>query len=608
MVSLTEREKRALEPPEGLTVSEWAEKYRVLDKRASKEPGPWRNERAPYLRAVMDAFCDHDVEEIILCFAAQSGKTEAIFNMIGYAIDQDPGPAMVVFPTEDICAYVSRNRIQPMIEASPKLKARRTPVAADFQIYEMKFETCTLYLAWSNSPAQLASKPVRYLFMDEVDKFPPFSGKEADPIALAEKRTTSYYGFHKIVLSSTPTVEEGNIWKRLNRCDVIYRYAVPCPHCGEYQFLEFQNLKWEGKTPEDVLENTWYECEYCGGVITELHKPSLLERGRWEKVEEKGKNRRKVGFHLSALYSPFLPWGKIAAEFLEAKDDPSKLMDFVNSRLAEPFKEVVTKRKEEDVLKWKVDLPPGVAPEETRAILGAVDVQENGFYYTIYAFPGLDSYLIRYGFVGTWEELETVFFLSEYAIKGCERKFPVFRVFIDSGARTAEVYEWCRKFYPRVFPVKGASNKMAAPFKESEIERPPGAKGKRWLSTLRLILINTDYYKEEIHRRLEFGGLFLHNETGADFALQLIAEEKRKVRKGNRYVEEWVRVNRANHYLDCTVYALACADHIGVRYLKPLTEVSKKSPPKPSSESGKSFLGDIRKRSGWLERKKGWLK
>ncbi len=605
-LNLSERERRALSPPEDVSVSEWAEKYRVLDKRASKEPGKWSNERTPYLRYVMDCFSDFEVQEIVLCFGAQLGKTEALFNMIGYAIDVNPGPAFLVFPTEDVAAYVSRNRLQPMVDASPKLRERKTPVAADFQMYEMKFETMTLYLGWANSPSQLASKPIRYLFMDEIDKYPPFSGKEADPISLAEKRISSYYGFHKIVLASTPTTEDGNIWKRLNSCTTIYRYAVPCPHCGAYQFLEFENLKWEGKDPEEVLKSTWYACPHCGGAITELHKQDMLRRGRWEPVEG-GKSRRKVGFHLSGLYSPFVPWGKIASEFLESKDDPAKLMDFINSRLAEPFKEVVSKRKEEDILRWRTDLPPGVGPQNTCAFVAGVDVQENGFYYTIYAFEKTDAYLVRYGFVGSWTELEDVLFASKYKVNGHDTGFRVFRVFIDAGARTAEVYDWCRQRVPVVFPIKGASTRTGAPFRETEIEKRPGARGRRWASPLRLVLIDTNYYKDEIARRLEFGGLYFHAETANDFAMQMIAEEKRKVKKGNRYVEEWVRVHRANHYLDCTVYALACADHLGVRYLVPLVQRAQKQERRERKKT-QNLLGELRAGAGWLKKKKGWLK
>ena len=606
-IKWTEREKRNLEPPERLTVSRWAEKYRVLDKRASKLPGPWRNYVTPYAVQVMDAFCDVDVEEIVLCFGAQLGKTEIIFNMMGYAIDQDPGPAMLVLPTEDIAEYISRNRLQPMIDLSPKLRERKTPVAADFQLKEMKFETMTLYLAWSNSPSQLASKPIRYLFLDEVDKYPPFSGKESDPISLAEKRLSSYYGFHKIVMSSTPTTEDNNIWKRLNSCDVIYRYAVPCPHCGEYQFLEFHNLKWEGEDPSEVLEKTWYECEYCGGIITEFHKQSMLERGRWEVVEKKRESKRKIGFHLSALYSPFVTWGKLASEFLEAKDDPAKLMDFVNSRLAEPFKKVVTRRKEEDVLKWKNEkFPPGVCPVDTRAIVAGVDVQEDGFYYTAYAITEKEAYLIRYGFLNNWEDLKNLLFNSQYKIDTTDKAFPIYRAFIDSGARTSEVYDFCRRFYPRVFPIKGSSTQMASPFKETEIEKSPEMKKRKWIKPLRLILINTDYYKDEIHRRLEFGGFFWHRETASDFAMQIIAEEKRRVRKGYRYVEEWVKVHKANHYLDCTVYALACADHIGAKFLRPLIEIPEKKEKRVKKTS--DFLSSIRTGTSWLEKRKGWLK
>ena len=340
-------------------------------------------------------------------------------------------------------------------------------------------------------------------------------------------------------------------------------------------------------------------------MITENHKQDILRRGRWEPVKGGG-NRRKVGFHLNALYSPFVPWGKIASEFLEAQDDPAKLMDFINSRLAEPFKEVVSKRKEEDILKWKTDLPPGVGPQNTCAFVAGVDVQENGFYYTIYAFEKTDAYLVRYGFVGSWAELEEVLFASEYKVKDSEGSFRVFRVFIDAGAKTAEVYDWCRQKVPIVFPVKGASTKTGAPFRETEIEKRPRARGRRWASPLRLILIDTAFYKDEIARRLEFGGLYFHSETANDFAMQMIAEEKRKVKKGTRYVEEWVRVHRANHYLDCTVYALACADHLGVRYLVPLVQrISKREAPRERKKE--RLLTELRARAGWLNKKRGWL-
>ena len=608
-VKFLDSEIRALQPPEDITVSQWADKYRILSPKTSKEPGKWKTERVPYTKFVMDQFNNHEVEEIILCWSAQVSKTESMMNMLAYAIDQDPGPAMFVFPDEDTARYASKNRIQIMLEDSPKLKKYIPSAAWDMTNTEMQLETMIIYIVWAGSPAKLASKPVRYVFFDEVDKYPAFSGKEADPIALAKERTNSYRGFHKIIMASTPTTEDGNIWRELNKCNAIYRYAVPCPHCKQYQFLEFQNIIWDEdvRDPEQVREIAQYSCEHCGALIEENEKQWMLQNGRWEIVEEKSDKRRKIGFHLSALYSPFLSWGELAAEFLESKDDTAKLMNFINSKLAEPFKEVVNSRTEDEILSLKNDLDPAVAPENSVAILASVDTQKDGFYYTIWAFDNeVKGHLLRYGFAHNWSELELVLFKSEYRIKGYDRSVPVIRVFIDSGGdKTEEVYRWSRKFRGVVFPVKGSSQKMGVPYKESIIDKLPN--GKRFTGGLRLVLIDTEYYKDAIARRLETEGLSFHKGTGVDFALQMIAEEKRRVRKGNTYVEKWVRIHKHNHYLDCTVYALACADHLQVSYLKPIIDSFQK-PVKKQTDVKEIKEQISQNKTGWLGRRKGWLR
>ncbi|SMO61428.1 Phage terminase, large subunit GpA [Balnearium lithotrophicum] len=598
MIDWTKRELRALTPPEGITVSEWADKYRILSSRSSKEPGKWKTERVPYAKAVMDAFCDNEVEEIVLCYGAQLSKTETMLNMLGYAIHQDPGPAMFVLPSEDIARSFSKNRLQDMLISSEPLRERLPSTSHDFTNLELIMESMTIYLAWAGSPAVLASKPVRYVFLDEIDKYPPFSGREANPISLAKERTNSYQGFHKIVYASTPTTEDGNIWKQLQSCGIIYRYQVPCPKCKKFMFLEFPNLKWEDvENPEDVIDKTWYECPNCGAKITENYKHEMLLKGRWVEWKRKSKRRRKIGFWLSALYSPFIPWGKLAYEFLVSKDSPSELMNFVNSKLAEPFKETVKRREVSDILIWKRDYPPGICPSDTVALTAGVDVQKDGFYFTIWAWnTQLEQYLVRYGFVRNFDELEAVLFNSRYLVGDYPAK--ISRIFIDSGNDTREVYEWAWKYLGVVFPIKGQSQiRSGVPFKETLVERLPGS-SLRYGTGLRLVNIDVNYYKDDIQRRFEQGKIFLHNETGEDFAKQIIAEEKRRVRRNNVYVETWVKVHQDNHYLDCLVYSNCAADHLQVRFLEPILK-------QVNPQSVGSFTQN---NSGWLPKKKGWLK
>ena len=102
----------SLKPPEQLTVSQWADKYRRLSPESSAEIGPWRTKKTPYLKDVMDAWTDTDINHIVMVAASQVGKSEALNNIIGYIIDQDPGSILLIEPTtlEDIMVYyVHRN-------------------------------------------------------------------------------------------------------------------------------------------------------------------------------------------------------------------------------------------------------------------------------------------------------------------------------------------------------------------------------------------------------------------------------------------------------------------------------------------------------------------
>ncbi|MCX8021238.1 MAG: phage terminase large subunit family protein [Syntrophorhabdaceae bacterium] len=588
---LTQRERRAIAPPEQKTVSEWADNYRILPPRASKLAGRWNTERTPYLRVVMDAFCDPDIDEIIICSGTQLGKTEAILNMIAYAIDVDTGPALLVLPTEDICNSMSRNRIQPMIEASDRLTIRKSPRADDFGLTEMKFETMTFYIAWSNSPAVLSSRPVRYVFMDEVDKFPPFSGREADPMLLAEKRTQSYYGFRKIVFASTPTFETGNIWKKLQKSN-IYLYAVPCVHCGKRQTLKFSQLKWQGETPDDAKKTAYYECEYCKGKILDKHKYPLLASGEWVLSESKGDISR-IGFHLSSLYSPFLPFGEVARAFLSSKDDIAELMDFVNSYLAEPFKEVQTSKKVDEVAKCVIpELERGIPPDDTQAIVCGVDVQEVEFYYVIYAIAQSGVYLILNGRCETWQDIERIVYDMRFNVSG--KSVSIFCTFIDAGARTSEVYDFCRA-HPNIYPTKGAD--MQKPIKETDIEKTPRYLLK-YARPLKLILVDSSYFKEKIYRMIDVQDIHFHREVDTDFLEQMVSEEKKRIRKGFKYVDTWVRVNRRNHYLDATVYAIACSEYINARQFIPICQKSDTPRNKKIYEKARQM---------WIPAYKDWL-
>ena len=577
-----------LRPPEDISVSEWAEKYRVLDSKSSAMPGPWRNEKTPYLVGVMDAFCDFDTEEIILCKASQLGGTEALFNMIGWIIQQDPSPTMVVYPSDVLSESISTNRLQPVFRLSPPLKERWRET--DSTKTELQFDGMYLTLVGSNSPANLASRPVRNLFLDEVDKYPGATKKEADPIKLARERTKTFHN-SKVFMTSTPTLKTGHIWQALEEADVEKHYFVPCPHCGKMIELKWAQVTFpneEGMSFMDRAELASYICQECGCIITDQDKPQMLRFGEWRTVRQSAALARTVGFWINTLYSPFVRFSEIAREFLKSKDDPEALQNFVNSWLAEPWEDTKLKTSADTVMERQADLPELVVPEWAKLLTGGVDVQETSVYWTIRAWGNyLTSQNIAHGQALSFAEVERVMNLSYGKEDGSQMVVQL--ALIDSGDNTDAVYDFCASNSEWALPSKGSSHPMTTHFKLSTVNRTDSrAYG------MKLVLIDTGKYKDMIAGRMKkdngSGSWMVYQGCDMDYAEQVTSEHKVNVRSGNRTVQEWKPKNSHadNHYLDCEVYAMCAADMLGARSLhleevdmEPRTETKPATAPKP---------------------------
>lgn len=594
---VSEYQKEALKhlrPPEDISVSEWAEKYRVLDSKSSAMPGPWRNDKTPYLVGVMDEFCNFDTEEIILAKASQLGGTESLFNMLGWIIQQDPSPAMVVYPTDTLGESISTNRLQPMFRLSEPLKERWRE--NDSTKLELQFDGMYLTLVGSNSPANLASRPVRFLFLDEVDKYPGATKKEADPIKLARERTKTFHN-RKVFMTSTPTLKSGHIWQALEEADVEKHYFVPCPHCGKMIELKWSQVTFpneEGMSYMDRAELANYVCQECGCIITDQDKPQMLRFGEWRTVRQNAALARTVGFWINTLYSPFLRFSDIAREFLKSKDDPEALQNFVNSWLAEPWEDTKLKTSADTVMDRQTDLPELVLPEWAKLLTGGVDVQETCVYWTIRAWGNyLTSQNIAHGQALSFAEVERIMNLSYGKENGSQMVVQL--ALIDSGDNTDAVYDFCASNSDWALPSKGASHPMTTHFKLSTVNKTDSrAYG------MKLVLIDTGKYKDMIAGRMKkengSGSWMVYQGCDMDYAEQVTSEHKVNVRSGNRTVQEWtLKSSHAdNHYLDTEVYAMCAADMLGARSLhleevemEPRTEAKPKPEPKPEE----SWLG-----------------
>lgn len=598
-LSVTQYQYDALQlmlPPEQITVSEWAGKYRMLDSKSSAIPGPWNNDITPYLTGVMDEFNNYETSKIIFVKPTQVGGTEALQNMIGYIVMQDPAPTMIVYPTETLAKSISENRLQPMLRATPEL-ARRFD--ENSQLLELQFDGMYLTLAGSNSPSGLASKPIRFVLMDEVDKYPGTSGKEADPIKLATERTKTFHD-KKIYITSTPTLKTGHIWKEKESADIEKHFFVPCPHCGEYIELKFSNIRFpdeEGMTYADRAEFATYICQECGCAITDADKNNMIRHGEWRIVRHNTQYVRSVAFWINTLYSPFVRWADIVKEFLTTKDDPDLFQNFVNSWLAEPWEDTKLKTSAELVLERQTELPEYVVPSWAKILTGGVDVQETSLYWSIRAWGDyLTSQNIAHGQVLSFNDIDNIM-NAEYLNENGEPMI-VNLCLVDSGDQTDIVYDFCATHSDYALPVKGSSHAQLSNYKLSKINRTDS----RAMGTT-LVLVDSGAYKDMIAGRMQRdngrGSWMVYSGCDMEYAKQVTAEHKVNVKHGNTVKKVWqLKTSHAdNHYLDTEVYNAAAADILGVRQLHLMKEEDVSVPEyKPPEEQW------ITENDNWLDR------
>jgi len=591
--------------PVKMTVSEWADQFRRLDVKTSAEPGQWQTARTPYLKGIMDAFTDPYVDEITVMAASQVGKTESMYNMLAFIIDQDPGPTLMVSPRADDAKSVSYNRVRPMIECSPVLSKYIPINTDDITKLEYHFDRMILYFAGSNSPADLASRPIRYLFLDEVDKYPKFSGREADPIKLASERQKTFWN-KKTVKVSTPTTRDGYIFREYDKSDQR-RFYVPCPHCGKKQVFVFGQIKWpkEESSPERIKNNrlAWYECVKCKKHIEDIHKQKMMLAGEW-KSESKDHNRHR-GFWISSLYSPWLTWSDIASEFLRSKDYVELLMNFVNSWLAEVWEEKIEETTVDKIRKLARDYDQGVVPDEILVLTAGVDVQKDHFYYVIRGWGYQEeSWLIRADRVEYWEDIVEVLFKTEYRRVNSAGTLGVYLTCIDSGFRTDEVYRFCRHWRDKTKAIKGLEEISGGRFYRANKIDINSRTGSVLPGGLVLWNLNVTQYKDKMNRMVTSinpAKWHLFRNPDEDYLRQFTAEHKVLIRNRTtgKAKEVWQKKKEAaaNHYLDAEVYALAAADIIRA------LNIRKEDGPKIHQVSQEE-----NDRGGWLRKTKGsWI-
>lgn len=577
-----------------IPVSEWAEKYRVLEM--SSIPGRWKNVFTPYLVGIMDAMGTPGVETVIICKSPQTGGSEAGHNFVGWCIDRSPGPVMYVFPDEITARENARDRIIPMITASPRLRDYMTGSADDASSLRINLAHMPIYLGWSGSVSRLGNKPIRTLILDELDKYKN-PKNEASSETLAEKRTTTWRTRRHIVKISTPTTEDGPIWRAFNEeAGMRFDYHVRCPHCGMWQKMLFERIGWPDKetdaepTAEDVLAQrlAFYPCEHCGAVWGDSDRDRAVRLGEWRERGSHfplsaclaGRPPAKIGFHIPAWLSYFVSLSEVAAAHLayKASGKLDDLKNLQNQYKAEPWVVEHAERVEDGILQLCDDRPRGVIPgpingrERVCALLAGVDTQGSYFRYVVRAFGygrSEESWLVQCGSVNSLDSLDELLWNSRWQ-DADGREMPVYAAMIDAmGGRTAEIYRYAVRHRGRVFPWQGVQS-MTQPFTPSPQEYYTDALGNkvRIPGGVNLWRCDTTFFKNDLAAKLAIapedpGAFHLHsNERGelVQYARELCAE----IFDPEKGV--WLNPKgRPNHYWDCEVMALALAYVLGVR-------------------------------------------
>ncbi len=608
---------RGIRPDPLLTVSEWADQYRILSSVDSGEPGPWRTDRTPYLKEIMDCLSPSSpIERTVLMKAAQTGGSNAGLNWMGYVVHQAPGPMLMVQPTVEVAKRFSKQRVTPLVDVCPALKGLvKDPRSRDSgnTVLSKEFPGGVVMMTGANSAVGLRSMPVRFLFLDEVDGYPADADDEGDPVALAIQRTVTFAN-RKILMVSTPTI------KNFSRIEAAYlesdqrRYWVPCPKCHKEQTLDWAQISWP-KEPKEQRDLAFYICVHCGYEIQDHQKSVMLENGRW--IAEAEGDGKTAGFHLNALYSPHgwkNSWGAIAVEHGQVYKDPPRLKVWTNTKLGQSWEEDAERISGDALLDRREDwgelLPAGIA-----ALTCGVDVQDDRLELEVVGW-GTDEeswsvdYRVLWGDPSSpalWKDLDD-FLIRRWPHAREVPDLAIRAVAVDTGGHhTLKAYAFCRaRQGRRVWAIKGRGG-MGVPI----WPRRPSKNNK---GRVPLFIVGVDGLKESTYARLrivEPGPGYMHfpMDRDAEYFQQLTAESiVTRYHKG-RPIREWKKEHNArNEALDNRVYASAALQGLvamGLRLNREAKRISE-APMKtdtPEADTPKLIRPKARRRvipSSWI--------
>ena len=537
-------------------MAEWADRERRLSSEASAAAGRWITSRAEYQRGIMDAISDPTLRDIVVVAGAQVGKTEMLLNVIGFHIHHDAAPILLVQPTLEMAQAFSKDRLAPMLRDTPALKYKvKDPRSRDANntTTHKVFTGGHISLVGSNSAAGLASRPIRVVLCDEVDRYPSSAGSEGSPILLARKRSATFHN-RKMVMVSTPTNKGTSMIESQYQESDQRQFFVPCEDCGTVQTLKWANVQWEKNKPETAF----YNCEACGSVWDDPKRNRAVRKGEWVATAD---FTGIAGFHINGLYSPWTVLADAVRDFLVAKKAPDTLRVFVNTFLAETWEDQGETVGDIDFQSREDDWGETVS-DDIVVVTAGVDVQDDRLELEIVGW-GRDEeswslgYKTLYGDPSTphlWNDLDNILKVAYTTESG--RQLGIRAACIDSGGHyTQAVYNFVRpREGRRIFAIKGMGGEQ-----RPLVSRPT----KNNIGKIKLFAVGTFPIKELIFSRLRVqseGAGYCHFPAGrSDEYYQQLANSEKIVTKYQKGFprRDFVKTRTRNEALDCRVYAYA---------------------------------------------------
>lgn len=550
-------------PSPKLNLVEWADTYRYLSSQSSSTPGKWSTDRVEAARGPMLAITEPSIKKITVMGPTQLLKTELINNIVAYFIHQDPSPMIVMQPIEKLANTWSTDRLDPMLRDTPALKNlikdKRERDSGNTKLHKT-FPGGQLSIVSAGSPSDVASRPVRVVLLDEVDKYKS-SGEEGDPIKLIEQRTETFWNALSVAVCSPTLDGSSKIAARFEESDQRFFHAR-CPHCNQYEKLEFKNVIFDSDDPESAR----YKCSHCRSDWSETQRLKAISNGKY--IATKPFNGH-AGFHVNAIASPWQPPSNLVKKFLEAKNDSEKMKVFVNTSLAETYKPEVETPDYNLLYERRESYRIGIVPDKQIVFLTCgVDVQQDRLEAQLIGWTkSKEAYVIDYkvfnGMTHTdepWLELKQ-YIQKSFQVENKSYQMPISRVFIDSGFNSSKVYEFVNQFNPNFCRAIKGSDQLQMSFK---IGNDINQNLKHKYYSHKLVIVGSSFLKDQLFNNLKLKngpGSIHFPELDHDYFKSLTAEGLQQDKRGNWH---YVKIRERNEALDTFIYALCAAHAFGV--------------------------------------------